>query len=355
MSLIRRDHLPSASLLLRGAARASAQGQVALTSQLGAPIGAEPEQPAGPPASGHEHKPHRHRADPEPSSMFGMVYAHHPHGHVHTLALSGQTTPQPAPGCGPLIPDKDAPDGRVVFFVDGIQQSRAGESHEINSLLQSSEAAGCDVRQPVIAVHEGKRASRFKDIARITREVFLLKEAQMPWANTARLLTKCGFDPAVKALHDELRQSMDAGRTVTLAAFSGGGEEAALALQLLSLEDGGAMREQLAERVRVLALSPAASREDFLLAGIRPQNLYLSASRKDPLYKYSKNFVHPFNLVANIPAVIGGLNAVAHLLNQTDMRTHNTHYIFGKNVTSQGDKPIQAFLDGGPGGQYIVS
>lgn len=291
----------------------------------------------------------------EPATMRGEVYVHYGHGHVRTLALSGQTTATPAPGQGPLVPDSLAPHNRVVIYVDGIQQSRRDESAEIAKHLQSSSGVGCDMGQPVIAVHEGKTPSPLGDVWRITKDVFTLKQAQLPWANAARLLTRCAkFDPAVKAVHDLVRQSLDARRDVVLTAFSGGGEEVALALQLLSREDKGATRKLIAEHVRVLGLSPAASREDFLLSGLRPENLLVAASRKDPLRRFSSHFVHPLNMFANIPAIAGGLSAVAHLLSHTDMRSHNTQYILAKTITPDGKKPVEAFLNGGMGGEILV-
>jgi hypothetical protein len=289
----------------------------------------------------------------EPESIRGLVFEHFADGHNHVLAQGGQTTPDPLPGQGPTIPDSDVRGGRVVMYVDGILQGLDDECYAIGNYLQSPLDGGSDVGQPVVAIHEGSCSNPVSEVARITRDVLLLKEAQLPGAQAEHLLAKSSFDPAVKSIHDEVRQSLLAGRTITLVAFSGGGEEAALALELLSKEEGGRFADAIHDQVRILALSPAAAKEDFFLAGVRPDNLYITASRRDPLVRYAHHFIDPTSIASKIAGAIDGIDTLLHLSHKS-LDCHSPSYIFEHSQAADGSKPIDAFLAGGPGGEYLV-
>jgi hypothetical protein len=309
----------------------------------------------------HQPKPYVYHPRPtrvpgEPAALHGEVYEHFADGRTTLLAAPGATVPDLPSSGAPTIPDEAVKDGRVVIYVDGIQESEAAQCTKIANLLQapaSPDSFGCDVGQPVIAIHEGVGRTVVSDLGRITYDLLQLKRSQTSLGRPeAQLQAVAKHDPAVKAIHDEIRQSLEAGREVTLVSHSGGGCETALALTLLEHEEGGRFKQSIADHVRLLELSPAASSRDFILAGVKPENLYHTGSRKDPLWQFASHYVNPCNPFANLMVAVGGAESLYHLATNYHGPYHDPNYIFWKNVDPSGMQPIQAFLDGGPGGEH---
>lgn len=293
-------------------------------------------------------------AKAEPKPLHGMLALCYPTGRYTVLRSSGETRPEIPPGGQPDIPQAAAPNGRVVMQVNGIGEEFGYQLETIGRFLQATTPVehGANVGQPVVAVHQGVDRNSVADVARITADLGglrLLEKGALPLAWIQKAVYR--FDPTVRTLHDELKQSLAVGRDVTLVAMSGGGSESALALNLLAREEGGRYRDLIRDHVRVLGLAPAASRRDFEAAGVQSPNLYATGSQRDPVYQFGRHSAG----VPMVPGFVPGIAALAStFLRYGSTPTHSQDYIFAASAAQQGGHPIQGFLDGGPGGDYTL-
>jgi hypothetical protein len=290
------------------------------------------------------------KAEEEPRPYKGLVFQKYPSGYWRILKTSGQTTPD-IPASGPDIPQDAVKDNRVVISVNGIHEPFGWHRAEIDRwlLADPGQRDGVNVGQPVIGIHEGASKTLFQDAVRIALDVGYLKLVQgralpLPWLR--KMVYR--IDPAVKAVHDEVRQSLQAGRDVSLVIHSGGGVETALALNILAREDAGRYRDDIARRVRVLSLAGGSAYQDFLMAGVKPENLYYTGSVRDPVYQFGHRYLEPNCIVCNLPSLAASLKFV---LQDKPDPTHSRAYIFSANVRPDGSHMLAEFLEGAPG-QY---
>jgi hypothetical protein len=283
---------------------------------------------------------------PEPAVLQGQVYTHDPDGTTHALAMSGETRPTAGPA-GPDIPASAVRNNRVVIYVDGIRYMRSSQQADIGKLLQSTgdDASLAHVDQPVVGIHEGVGQGLLSDPLRIVSDFVFLKAIQGGNSTAGQIAAIYANDPAVKSLHDEVRQSLEAGRDVLLAAHSGGGTETALALTLLSQEEDGRFAAAVGDHVRVLQIAPAASLQDFQWAGVRPENIYYTDSRSDPAYGAFHVFVPPDDAAQMVTNALSALVDVK----PSALERHSPYYIFAHN-RADGESSIQQFIDGAPNG-----
>lgn len=286
----------------------------------------------------------------EPPNLRGIVYSQSADGSVTVLKQSGETSDSLPPD----IPESAVKDGRVFLYVDGIHQELKEQHRQIRYFLHKQAQTGVDVGQDVIGIHEGAGRSGFRDGVRIAKVLSLLKLVQthmvpLEWA-AKKIYT---IDPAVKSVHDEVKQSLLAGRKVQLMTHSGGGAETATALTLLAREG---MKDEIRDNVRVLSLASAAAARDFTGSGVKPENLYYTGSRNDPVHYLFRNYIHP---LAPLDGLCFAASAVRYLAGWTHKKDpnglpyHAPDYIFAKNMTEDGQR-IGKFLEGGPGGVYVL-
>lgn len=292
----------------------------------------------------------------EPTALHGLVYQRYEDGHVTVLKHAWETTPG-VPCSGPDIPSDAVRNNRVFIYVDGIHQSLADQQDQMHRLFQAprdNPKHGAAIDQPAIGIHEAAGINAGLDGARIAADLTWLKALQGGYLPTS-WIEKGAFrtDAAVRSVHNEVRQSLEAGRDVQIALHSGGGAETALALTLLAKEGGGRWKNAIAEHVRVLALSPAAAVKDFELAGVKADNIYYTASTKDPLYRLAHKYVAPWQMpLLAVRAVSVGISL---LFNHDVLPYHSHDYIFWRNMQPNGEQPIQTYLDGGRGGEHVVT
>ncbi|MHB2017693.1 MAG: hypothetical protein ACYCW6_12155 [Candidatus Xenobia bacterium] len=275
-------------------------------------------------------------------ALHGMVFEEYPDGQVVTLRNGGQTSPD-----GSDIPADAVRNNRVFMFVDGIHTTLQGmEKYGTDLFETANNPARTDVKQPIIGIHEGVGLSYIDEMLRILNDFEAIKAYQAGIAVPG--LDKLAYkqDPAVKSVHDEILQSLQAGHDVTLAAHSGGGAESALALTILQHEGYG---QAIADHVRLVEFAPAAAPEDFTLAGVRPENLYYTGSHQDPVWALFHNYVQPPLEPQAFPNILRALNDLAH---PGAVQYHSPYYIFANNETADGQSMIQQFLDGAPGGDH---
>ncbi|MBM3463579.1 MAG: hypothetical protein FJX76_15880 [Armatimonadetes bacterium] len=289
----------------------------------------------------------RATATEEPPELHGLVFMQRPDGSMVDLKLPGTTTPDIPPG-GPDIPAEAVKNNRVVIYVDGIQQPRSTQEDQIRRLfLAQGPSHGANVDQPVIAIHEGVGKTIAYDVSRIACDWMYLKALQTKMIPVSWVRKKIyRLDAVVKPVHDEIRQSLAAGRDVQLIAHSGGGCETALALTMLSREDGGRWKNLIRNHVKVLALAPGAAKEDYELAGVKPENVFYTGSKMDPLWHFAENYIHPSSLPANVKAGVAGLQSLRMVMQKTGIPQHSPDYIFWRNMDPAGGHHIQRFFDG---------
>lgn len=286
----------------------------------------------------------------EPPHLKGVVYQQSPNGTVTILKTSGQT----AETLPPDIPESAVKDGRVFLYVDGIHQEMSEQNRQIRYFLHKQAATGVDVGQDVIGIHEGAGPSGFQDGIRIGKVLSMLKLVQtglvpLEWAK--KKLYK--IDPAIKSVHDQVKQSLLAGRKVQLMTHSGGGAETATALTLLAK---AGMREQIRDNVRLLSLASAAALEDFVGAGLKPENIYYTGSKNDPVHYLFRNYLHP---LAPLSGLCFAANVVRYAVgwgtkkDPNGLSYHAPDYIFAKNMVGEQQR-IARFLEGGSGGVHVL-
>jgi hypothetical protein len=291
----------------------------------------------------------------EPRALHGLVFEQYADGRVVELKHAEETTPDVPPG-GPDIPADAVHNSRVVIYVDGIHELISTQHDNIHRLLQAPRndpKHGASVDQPVIGIHEATGLNAGTDGTRIAIDLAWLKALQGKYLPTSWVRKACfRSDPPIRSVHNEIKQSLEAGREVQIALHSGGGPETAVALTLLAREDGGKWKNAIRNHVRILAMAPACSNKDFELAGVKSENIYYTASEHDPVYRFAHKYVAPKNqvLLAARAARVGA----ELLFNRESIPYHAPDYIFWRNVQPDGKQRIQAFLDGGPGGEHIL-
>lgn len=292
----------------------------------------------------------RESTEEEPDDHKGIVYEHTKRGEVNILKLSGQTLPE-------LPADIPASalnaDGRVVIYVDGIHQEISEQKRQIRSFFQGGASTGADVAQSVIGIHEGAGKSGLHDGVRIGKALGLLKLVQnrvIPLAWASKQIYK--IDPAIKSVHDEVKQSLLAGRKVQLITHSGGGAETATALTLLAREG---MQQEISDNVRVLSMASAASHQDFSKAGVKAENIYYTGSENDPVYSIFRHYLGPLSPLSAVGFAVDTARYLYEMIKGKDIPVvyhyHSPDYIFDRNVV-EGSQRIQKFLNGGPGGKF---
>lgn len=295
---------------------------------------------------------------PDPPAFRGVVYTRYPSGQLDFVAWSGATSPDVGPDGQSIIPADAVANNRVMMYVDGIRQSLPHQIGTVRDLLQAPELPddyGVSVRQAVIGVHQGVGSNLFSDVKRILGDFSLLKALQASFLGVKRCAaTAAKWDPSVKAVHDLVRQSLQVGRNVTIGAFSGGGTQVALALTLLSREEGGRYRQQVNDRVRILALTPGASSRDFVKAGVKAENIEYVAGKTDPVYQLFRTYVGADAGLGNLVGFARGAVAVARMAKNPANVQHDAYYLFEHSRTPEGAEPIQAFIDGGAGADLII-
>ena len=273
-----------------------------------------------------------------------------PAGDTTVLKTSGQTIPELPADIPASAVNRD---GRVVIYVDGIHQELPEQKRQIKYFLHGQGTGGANVGQSVVGIHEGAGKSGFRDGLRIAKVLGMLKLVQnrvvpLEWAS--KQIYK--IDPAIKSVHDEVKQSLLAGRKVQLVCHSGGGAETATALTLLAREG---MQGEIADNVRLLSTASAAAHKDFTKAGLKAENILYTGSKNDPVYYMFRHYLGPLS----IPSAVGFVADVArymyHLVTDETQETayhfHSPDYIFAQNAQTD-NRLIQKFLDGGPGGKY---
>ena len=296
-------------------------------------------------------------ATEEPPELKGVVTLQRPDRSYTVLKWSGQTRPEVPKGHPSDIPAEAVRFNRVVIYVDGIHQMWPEQQRQIYRFLHAGGPpgnAGGNVYQPVIGIHQGSGQTHVHDAARIGKDLTLLKALQtglspQPWIAEQAFAA----DPAVKAIHDTVRQALHDGRDVQLMTHSGGGAETALALTLLREEPGGRWEKAIQDRVKVLSCASATSARDFLGAGVKPENLYYTGSGHDPVWRIFKNHLHvvPFMWPLNLAFFAEGAKFLVKRPDN-DLAYHSPDYIFAANKLPSGKQRIQDFLTGGSGEIY---
>ena len=286
------------------------------------------------------------RGKEEPPELRGVVFRQDPDGSSQILRYSGETTPD-----GPDIPDDLVVDNEVLIYVDGIGQRLREHRRQIAALLHGGQDTAANLDKPVLGVHQGAGKSTLADVARIGRTIFYTKALQSGlFSNDWVKRNAFKNDPAVQSVYNLVKQSLAAGVQVTLMAHSGGAAETAMALTLLSREDGGRLKDQISEEVRVLSLAGAASARDFFEAGVTEENLLYSGSLKDPVFAGFRHHIHPYRFWANLkPGVFAGLAALGS--GSQISLFHSVDYIFQEHQTPTRHR-LEDFLNGGPGGRF---
>ena len=195
--------------------------------------------------------------------------------------------PMPAP-----FPESAVRRNKIVFFVNGIDTTVQEQTGEVRGVLmdQAQKNYGAALDQPVVAIHHAKDASAFHSIGRIRKDFQILKSLQTRWTDPERAAAQAyTIDPTVKVIHDQVQAALDAGHDVQLVSHSGGNAQTALALMLLSQENGGRYRPQITQHVRVLMLSGVVSRTDVAMAGVPFKNVLQAGSQFDPLWLLSND------------------------------------------------------------------
>ncbi len=298
----------------------------------------------------------REAAAEEPANLKGVVFLQNSDQSMRVLKFSGQTRPDVGAGEPSDIPAEAVRFNRVVISVDGINQEWGEHQRQIYRFLHNGGppgGAGADVAQPVIGIHQGAGKSNVADIVRIAKDLSLLKGLQARVIPTAWALEKVAVvDPAVKSLHDTVKQALHDGRDVQIVNHSGGGQETALALTLLKKEG---FENEIRDKVRVLAMAPACSVRDLEMAGVKSENIYYTASQNDPVWRIFHHHVetNPLKMPLNLLPIYEGIKFLV-TMRREHLAVHSPDYIFRNNVQPDGKQRIQEFLTGSPGGTYVL-
>lgn len=276
--------------------------------------------------------------------MRGLLFKQESNGEVEVLKYSGQTDPNSAPD---IPPDAVTPKG-VYISVDGIGQDWNTHRQQIADWFHGGADYGVKLPGPVIGIHEGEGKNSLSDGLRILRNTCYIKTLQSKLRSPDALRDAVyANDPSVKAIHDQLCQSLRVGRQVTLMAHSGGASQVALALTLLAEDSRTDWKPLISEKVRVLGTAPAAHRKDLEKAGVESDKIMITGSVKDPVYRFYRNFLNPRNPLTHMKFLADGLSAsVQFALDRGPF--HQGEYVFSQNIDG-GEHRIGQFLQGGKG------
>jgi hypothetical protein len=285
----------------------------------------------------------------EPPELQGLLFQQYPDGTVRVLRRSGETDPDSVPD----IPADAVMKGSVFISVDGIGQNWNRHREQIRDWFHGGADFGTSLPVSVIGIHEGEGQSGLHDGLRILKDTALNKTLQSGRVSTDWVRQRAyQVDPAVKTVYDQLRQSLKAGRQVTLMVHSGGGAQVALALSLLACEEDGPWRQRIADDVRILGTAPAASRQDFEWAGVEADSIMVTGSRRDPVHAFFRNHLDPGKPCSLLPfAFLGVATSLRFALKPGPF--HQGEYIFGSNQRD-GVHQIGEFLAGGPGHDSLI-
>lgn len=292
---------------------------------------------------GVAHRRGTYRLEEEPPNLRGLLFMQNKDASVEVLRYSGETIP----GGPPDIPPEAVTEQGVFISVNGIGQDWKSHRSQIKDWFHGGADYGVELPGPVIGIHEGERKSPLHDGLRILKNTVLTKAIQSG-KSAAQIRDKAyRNDPSVKTIHDQLAQSLKASRQVTLMAHSGGASQVALALALLVDEGGPSARTDVAEKVRVLGTAPATHRNDLEWAGVKPDNLMITGSRRDPVYRFYRNHLNPERPWSALKFLGDGLcGSIGFALQPGPY--HDGFYIFAGNQ-EDGRHKIGEFLQGGPG------
>lgn len=292
--------------------------------------------------------PHRERVyslQEEPPELRGLLFQQEENGEVRVLRYSGETDPNGPPDIG-----DDALVGDTLYLsVDGIGQDWARHREQIQSWFHGGADYGVSISGPVVGIHEGEGKSAVHDGARIVKNTVLNKMLQGGLAGPDSVRKRAyKNDPSVKTIYDQLRQSLKVGRSMTFLTHSGGAAQVALAMSLLATDSDRDWSLEMAERVSVLGTAPAAHRRDFEWAGVRPDNIMITGSRRDPVYRFFKTDLQAKRPWSVFPFLFNGV-CTSLKFAVAPGPFHQGEYIFEGNRGDDGIHQIQSFLDGGKG------
>lgn len=280
----------------------------------------------------------------EPPNLRGLLFQQSTDGQVEVLAYSGETEPDSEPD----IPEAAVGEQGVYISVDGIGQDWNRHREQIRDWFHGGADYGVKLPTPIIGIHEGEGKNGLSDGLRILRNTALLKGLQSGLVGVKKTRAAAyRNDPSVKAIFDQLKQSLRVGRQVNFMAHSGGAAQVALALALLA-EEGESWRNSVAHNVRVLGTAPAASRQDFLWAGVKNEDIHITGSERDPVYRFFKNHIDLTKPTSLLRFVGDGLAATWDFL-RSPGPYHSGEYIFAGNQVAERHL-IADFLNGGAGG-----
>ena len=280
----------------------------------------------------------------EPPNFRGLLFKQEISGEVEILKYSGETDPDSSPDIPP-----DAVTSRGVYIsVDGIGQDWNTHRQQIADWFHGGADYGVKIAGPVIGIHEGEGKNSLSDGLRILKNTVYTKALQSKLRSPDSLRASVyADDPSVKAIYDQLSQSLRVGREVTLMAHSGGASQVALALTLLAQDSRTDWKPLIAEKVRVLGTAPAAHRQDLEAAGVESDKIMITGSVKDPVYRFYRNFLNPKKPLTLLSFLADGLSAsLQFALNRGPF--HQGEYIFSQNI-DEGNHRIGQFLEGGKG------
>lgn len=280
----------------------------------------------------------------EPPNLRGLLFKQESNGEVEILKYSGQTDPRSSPD---IPPDAVTPRG-VFISVDGIGQDWNTHRQQIAHWFHGGADYGVKLPGPVIGIHEGEGKNSLSDGWRILKNTVYTKALQSDIKSPDSIRESVyANDPSVKAIHDQLSQSLRVGREVTLMAHSGGASQVALALTLLAKDSQTDWKPLISEKVRVLGTAPAAHRKDLEKAGVDSDKIMITGSVQDPVYRFYRNYLNPKNPLTLLRFLADGLSAsVQFALNRGPF--HQGEYVFSMNIV-EGKHQIGEFLEGGKG------
>lgn len=285
--------------------------------------------------------------DEEPPNLRGLLFMQNQDASVEVLRYSGESDPDTPPD----IPEEAVTKQGLYISVDGIGQDWDKHRAQIRDWFHGGEDYGVSLPGPVVGIHEGEGKNTLHDGVRILKNTMYLKALQSGRCSSRSVREKAyKNDPSVKTIYDQLQQSLRVGRQVTFMAHSGGASQVALALAL-AVEDGGAQAQAaVADKVRFLGTAPAGHRKDLEWSGVKPENIMITGSKRDPVFRFFRNHLDHARPLTFLKFLFDGAGAAARFLLQPGPY-HQGEYIFGLHKTDEGHN-IEKFLDGGAGNDF---
>ncbi len=250
------------------------------------------------------------------------------------------------------VPPQAVVNNREVMVVEGVGGEIPWYTGIIQKTFQSSEPGFVNVHQPVLGVHEGLGPNRLHDMARLFKNVAYLKQIEMSPATPEQVAAIYRNDPAVKTVHDQVRDALDRGRDLVLVPHSGGGAETALALHILTQEDGR-YRPLIEKHLRILHIAAAAALEDYEQAGVPASNIYYTAIARDEVWQLAHVYVDPHDPGAGLSTVLPTVGGLLRSNFGGNSDAHSPDNIIRANAAPDGHQPVADFLAGGPGGVHV--